>query len=290
MSSDPSDPRLTPARPDIAAKFLEGAVDADRFAHGELRVAITGTVPLRRSPADDAALDTQILYGERFMVYDTANGWAWGQAELDRYVGFVPEVMLGPAEDDATHRVSSKRTFLYPKADIKAPPRAILSMNAKLTVAVPVQTGGLTAVHGGFVFADHIVPIGSFVDDYAQVAERFVGVPYLWGGKDSVGLDCSGLVQTALERAGVPCPRDSDMQERELGRFVYRHDVDGPQLPALERGDLVFWRGHVGVMLDEARIVHANAAHMAVTIEPLSLAANRIAPAEGAVRSVKRLI
>ena len=115
---------------------------------------------------------------------------------------------------------------------------------------------------------DHLAPIGAgFETDAAGVALRFLGAPYLWGGRESLGLDCSGLVQQALAACGKACPRDTDMQAG-IGVAVAPGD--------LARGDLVFWKGHVGMMLDAERMVHANGHHMATVVEPLAEAIARI--------------
>jgi cell wall-associated NlpC family hydrolase len=138
---------------------------------------------------------------------------------------------------------------------------------------------------GSFVPARHLAEPGRFAKDFVAVAEQMVGAPYLWGGKTRQGLDCSGLVQTALHAAGIDCPRDSDMQQAELGRTV----EIGKDLGGLERGDLVFWKGHVGMMVDGFLLLHANAHHMAVVIESLDAAVSRIARTGLAITAVKRI-
>ncbi len=280
MSALP-DFRLTPARADLAADHLRGRVDAARFVTGtEHRVAVP-LAPLRREPRGDLGLDTELLLGERFTVYDRdAEGWSWGQGE-DGYVGYLPSEALEEAGDPATHAVAVLRTFVYPGPSIKLPPAAALPFGARLAV----RDGGerFAAVPGGFVWAGHLAAVDARAGDATAVAERFLGIPYLWGGKSSFGLDCSALVQTALAAAGIAAPRDTDMQERALGEAV---DPEGPLL----RGDLVFWRGHVGLMRDPATLLHANGHSMTVMSEPLPEARSRILAATGKdVTSVRRL-
>jgi cell wall-associated NlpC family hydrolase len=275
------DPRLTPARPDLAAMHLRGKVAAARFVAGEVREVVEPQMPVRRAPAPDAPLDTEALMGERVSVFETGEeGWAWGQLEADRYVGFMPAGALAAPGPQATHRVAALRTLVFPGPSIKLAPLAALPFGARLAVARHDDRFAVTAA-GGYVPARHLAPIGSREDDFVAVAERFLGVPYLWGGKTSLGIDCSGLVQVALDACGVPCPRDSDMQQDALGAPVAE--------AAPRRGDLMFWKGHVAIVRDAATLVHANAFHMAVAIEPIAAALARIRASDGEVVAVKRI-
>jgi cell wall-associated NlpC family hydrolase len=274
------DPRVTPARPDLAAAGLEGKVDAERFVEGVTRVVVETSAPLRREPRHDAKLDTEALYGERVTVYHTdGEGWAWGQIESDGYVGYLPANALVLRDEKPTHRVSALRTFLYPEPDIKAPPIMPLSFGSRVAVTRAEKDFAVTAQ--GAIFARHLAPLAQADSDFAATARKFTGTPYLWGGRTSLGLDCSALVQLSLSAAGIRCPRDSDMQERALG--------DPVPLERLQRGDLVFWKGHVAIACDAETLVHANAFHMAVEIEPLAQAVERIAALGARVTSVKRI-
>lgn len=275
------DRRLTPARPDLAAAHLRGQVAAPRYAEGKSLQVTDASAPLRREPAPDAPLETEALYGETVTVYDESEGWAWVQLACDGYVGYLPWIALG-APAAATHRVAALRAHVYPGPSIKLPPRMALSLGARLSVA-RLQGDFAVAADGAFLWARHLAEIGTFEPDFVAVAERFLNAPYLWGGRTSEGIDCSGLVQTALTAAGIPAPRDSDLQEATLGAAV---PADGP----LVRGDLVFWKGHVGVMRDAATLLHANGWHMAVVSEPLAEARARIASGGGGdVTGVRRL-
>jgi cell wall-associated NlpC family hydrolase len=278
------EPRLTPARADLAAKHLEGTVSAQRYVEGTLREVVEPQAPLRRAPLPDASLFTEALMGERFNVYETTDeGWAWGQLAGDHYVGWMPANALSLPGPAPTHRVSALRTFLFPGPDIKLPPLAALPFGARL--ALVRQEGPFAVAAAGCVPAQHVQPIDVAEPDFVAVAERFVGVPYLWGGKTSLGIDCSGLVQVALTACGISCPRDSDMQERALGTPVAA-DRD---LSDLHRGDLVFWEGHVAIVRDPDTLLHANAHHMAVAVEPLAAALDRIRQAGSDLTGVKRL-
>jgi cell wall-associated NlpC family hydrolase len=282
------DPRTTPARPDLAALHLKGDVEAARFVHGTEREVRDAQAPLRREPSPDAPLDTEALHGERVTVYDeNGEGWCWGQLCSDGYVGWIPANALRAPGPPPTHRVAALRTFVFPGRSIKAPPVDALSLGSRIAVRTRQRNdaGDLTDLESGFCIPTrHLAPIASKEPDFVAVAERFVGVPYLWGGKTSLGIDCSGLVQIALTASGAACPRDSDMQEHALGAPLPTDDLAG-----LRRGDLIFWKGHVAIVRDQQLIVHANAFHMAVAVEPIGEALRRIADAGSAVTSIKRL-
>lgn len=279
------DPRITPVRPDLADARLRGRVEAARFSEGTQKRVTAPSAPVRRHPAHDAALDTEALMGERVTVYDEHGGFAWVQVETDGYVGYAPADALGDVGTEPNHRVAALRTFVYPGPNLKLPPTAFLSFNA--AVAVVAHAGEYAELSGGgFVHLAHLVDLSTREPDFVAVAERFVGTPYLWGGKTSLGVDCSGLLQTALAAAGIPAPRDSDMMARDLGVPV---DI-GPELSGLQRGDLVCWGGHIGVMLDGERLLHANGHAMATAIEPLRVAEERIrTKSYGPITGVRRL-
>ncbi|MEO6340344.1 MAG: NlpC/P60 family protein [Caulobacteraceae bacterium] len=255
------DPRVTPARPDLAARALEGRLAADRYIDPipmQVRMPVAG---LRRAPERTAELDDQLLFGELFDLLESKDGWGWGQAPRDGYVGWVRLETLSEQIETPTHRIAALRTFALAEPSIKAPPKGRYSLNALVTVEA--QDDRFLKIAGsGWIAATHLAPLGQFETDPATVAERFVGTPYLWGGRDSLGLDCSGLVQQALYACGQGCPRDSDQQAATLGRTVSAADV--------ARGDLVAWAGHVGLMVGDSRLLHATAEHMAVVIEPLA--------------------
>jgi cell wall-associated NlpC family hydrolase len=278
------DPRLNAYRDDLAAEALRGEVAAPRFAEGEARQVTNGVAPVRRAPRADAGMDTEVLFGETVTVYDEASGWCWVQLTRDGYVGYVPATALGAELTPFTHRVSAVGTFVYPVADIKTPPLMALTLNAKLTILDEDERFARLA-GGGYVISRHIAERGRHAVDFVEIAERFIGSPYLWGGRTRRGIDCSGLVQVALEAAGIIAPRDSDMQQSGLGEEV----LVPADLEGLQRGDLVFWRGHVGIMTDSVFLLHANAHHMATAIEPLGEAVGRNASAGSPPAAIKRL-
>jgi cell wall-associated NlpC family hydrolase len=280
------DPRLTPARADLAAKHLEGKVPAARYVEGHVVEVVAPQAPLRREPRPDAPLGTEALKGERVTVYDTnEDGWSWGQLAADGYVGWLPSAALAPPGPAPTHKVAALRTLVFPGPSIKLPPLEALPLGATLAIAHVKDRLAVTA-SGAYLPAAHLVPIDSHEPDFVAVAERFVGVPYLWGGKTALGLDCSGLVQVALTACGIACPRDSDVQEAALGERV----AAAGDFADWQRGDLVFWKGHVGIVRERTGLLHANAFHMAVAIEPLADALSRISAAGDDVTSVRRIM
>jgi len=260
------DPRIIPLRDGIASRDLEGLVRAEVYLDPKTMSCTLPTAGIHRAPDAASEQMDQLLFGEAFDVIEEEGGFLWGQARRDGYVGFVAASSLAALAPEPTHRVGAVRTYAFAEASIKARASGPYSMNA--LVAVEAVEGRLSKVAGGgWMASEHLTPVGAFEADWAAVAERFLGAPYQWGGRESLGLDCSGLVQAALFACGRACPRDAD-QQAGLGHAIERG--------AFGRGDLVFWRGHVGIGLDAEHIVHANGFHMAVAIEPLETAISRI--------------
>ena len=275
------DPRITPARPDLAASHLKGTVAADRFVDGRMLTVAAPVLDLISTPDRDAGLATQLLMGEQFLALDENHetGLAWGQNQTDGYVGYVSLAGLEADCPDADHWVVANSTHLYPEPNIKTRPLEALSFLCR--VKVTGEDGAFYEVSaGGYCPKRHQEPIAPIADDYVAIAERFLGVPYLWGGRSFDGIDCSGLVQLALAATGISAPRDTDMQFLELGQPVEN---------TAQRGDLVFWKGHIGIMQSETILLHANANFMMVTSEPLAVAEARIAQTDGPITGIRRL-
>ena len=265
------DRRLFAYRSDLAEAGLEGKVQTARFVTGEGARVAEPVAALRPRPETACGIDTELLLGETVSVFERRDGWAWVKAEADGYVGYLPEAALA-APLVPTHHVIAPRSFIYPGPDLRLSGQRAVSMGSRLTVTGETETRGtryLTLADGGAVVAAHCLPLGQFSSgDPLDIAARFLETPYLWGGRSGFGIDCSGLVQMAMAMTGRTCPRESDMQEVFFTREIGRAD--------LRRGDLVFWKGHVGWMEDARTLLHANGHTMTVARENFDRAVERI--------------
>jgi cell wall-associated NlpC family hydrolase len=283
------DGRLNAFRPDLADMALKHRVEAARFVPGLPYRVTVAQAPVRSGPSADRTLLTEALCGEAVLVFESkADGWAWAQLRRDNYVGWMPADSLSEGEPAPTHKVTALRTLVFSGPDIKTPPLAGLPLGAEIAVTGEAEDRNARyalVAPAGAVVRQHLAPLDAWESDWTAVAERFLGTPYLWGGKTSLGIDCSGLVQVALQACGIATPRDTDMQEAALGVPLEASAAEG----RLRRGDLVFWKGHAGIMLDAERLLHANAFHMAVAIEPLRVAVERLSARGAAVTSIRRL-
>lgn len=282
------DRRLQAFRPDLADERLKGAVEAQRFVTGRPARVAAPVLDLRNAPRPDAGLDTQLLAGDEVMVFEETEGFAWVQGARDGYVGYAPATGLAEPGAAPTHVVAVPRTFSYREADMKKPATGALSMGSRLTVVGGATTRGTDYAlleSGEALVAAHLRPVGTVSGDYVAVAEELERTPYLWGGSSAFGIDCSGLVQLSMRMAGSDVRRDTDMQAATIGAAL---EV-GNDLAGLRRGDLVFWKGHVAIMVDEKTIIHANGHTMMVSREPLAAAVERIAYLYGAPTGFRRV-
>jgi cell wall-associated NlpC family hydrolase len=270
------DPRFNAYRSDLAAEALRDRVAAPRYVVGRPMQVARGVVPLRRRPEATAPQDSQLLAGEVVTLFHAAEGWAWVQNQADGYVGYLAEAALSPEIQRPSHWVATLRTFVFPEPDLKTVPLDHLPMTAQVT-SLEDQDGFSRISSGGWVYSRHLVPLDHLEADYVATALRFLGAPYLWGGKESAGLDCSGLVQVSLARAGIKAPRDCDLQAESLGEALPWGSVDAAGGRRPSRGDLLFSPGHVVIALDAGQVLHANSHAMAVTIEELAALEARLA-------------
>lgn len=290
------DARITPYKADLAATHLKDVVEAKNYGDAIRHQVMMPVIPLHKAPASASMMDTQLLLGAEFDIYDIHNGWAWGQeVQADGskhsggYVGYVPNMALARGAAEPTHRINVIRAPVFIKPDLKTAIRTTLPLNAKLSV--DGRDGDYLRVSGlghdmGYVHVNHIKTIVEAIvetkGDFVDIAELHCGLPYVWGGISPDGVDCSGLVQTSLRAVGKDALRDTDMQEASLGTTINK-DTE------LMRGDLVFWKGHVGIMRDATTLLHANAHHMLVASEPLAQAIACIEKSAGPVTSIKRM-
>lgn len=257
------DRRTTPANDRVAHVSLRGTVEAPAYTEGAFARVIAPLADLLVAPG--GARDRQVLLGDRFLVLDRHEGWAYGQAEKDGFCGYLPEEALGP-DAPVTHWVAAPASHLYPEPRTQAREIAALPFGAK--VAVTGQEGKFAQTAHGFIPAMHLRALEDRFDDPVAVAALFLGTPYLWGGNSRAGIDCSGLAQAALLACGIPCPGDSDLQET-VGTAI-------PEGAPLQPGDLLFWTGHVALVADATRILHATGHYMATVYEDREAAIARI--------------
>lgn len=278
MTHQHYDPRLTLARPDLAADHLEGIVPAAQYRPTERWRITAPVVNVYKKPLDDsnphAALETQWLYGEDIDVLDIADGWAFGQSLADGYVGYCRTEHLAKPDTESTHRVTNILTHLYDKPNIKSTPVVPLSYGSELTLTE--EDGAFLRTSDG-LYIPRIHVQDKFVHALEPISEafRFLGVPYLWGGRSAFGIDCSALIQLCLQSCGIPFPREMDLQSAVKGQVVAR--------AALQTGDLVFFahddsktnpdgtliHGHIGIMVDDTMMIHANDTMMATSMDDL---------------------
>lgn len=281
------DARLNAFRPDLADESLRGRVEAARFTAGRPGRIVTPVADMLKAPDGAASMNTQLVLGDEVRLFEAGGGWAWVQAGHDGYVGYVAGDAVGGQAPAPTHVVSAPRTFVYPGPDLRLPRQRALSMGSRLRVVGEAETRNTryALLDGGeAVIAAHLLPAGTAAADYVAVAETLLHTPYLWGGTSGFGIDCSGLVQLSMRMAGVPVLRDTDMQVASVGAPV---DVSAGYAD-LKRGDLVFWKGHVAIMVDAATMIHASGHAMLVCLEPLADAIRRIGYLYGLPTAVRR--
>lgn len=278
------DPNLHPYRSDLAAAKLKGLVESARFVDPIPHQVSAGVAPLRKVPEPDGEQLSQALHGDVIDIYEERGGFGWGQMQSDGYVGWFDMAALSAPVLATTHKIKVLRTYAFSGPSARAAPHFLLSLGAQLSLQTERENGFVAVERAGWIYEAHLAPLTEHANDPVSIAEQFLHAPYQWGGVESLGLDCSGLIQTAFKAAGLLLPRDSYMQ-REVGHSV---PID-PNLKGLKRGDIVCWKGHVALMIDETHILHANGYHMAVAHEPLAAAVERLGANYGAILTIRRL-
>lgn len=284
-SSQSYDPRVTPVRPDLAADNLRGRVKVPRYASAVPHQVVRDGACLSFTPDANARQESQLLFGELFDVYDRNGDWCWGQNRADGYVGFVPASALSTDLHEPTHRVASRMLQLYPGPDLKL--RAIGEISLGATVRVVDLEGSFAQIAGGqWLYAKHLVDLDFINVDLIGTALKFLGTPYVWGGRSAGGLDCSALLQLALCMAGERAPRDSDQLEKSVG--VALPIADGHDFAQIQDGDMVFFPGHCGLFVHGWRFLHANAFDMEVSLHSFSDVIDRADASGEGVTSIRR--
>ena len=286
MSADRTlDPRIHPYRDDLAAAHLKGRVEAKTFVDGRPTRVRIPFAALMTKPDRGALQASECLYGEAFTVYDERDGWAWGQCGHDGYVGYVAAKALAGDAPQPTHWVTAARSLVFPDAKGEYPPARGFSMRSLVAVADAAGDYARLA-DGGWMFAPHLAPVGESRPGFIAHAKKFLGAPYMWGGRGGLGIDCSGLIQVSMAAAGIDCPRDSDQQREALGE-----DLGIPDDHAtLKAGDVVFFPGHVGFYLGDGRFLHASSFDMMVSVHPFADVLARVRARHGKdVLKVRRI-
>ncbi len=260
------DPRVNAFRPDLADARLRGQVQAKRFVQPALMRVADSRLAMFAAPEKMAAMSSELRAGELVDVFERRDGLAWVQNRSDQYVGYVAANGLSETLADTAWRIVSPLAYIHPEPDIKTIPQDMVPFPARVAVTKFFPEGWAQLSTGGFVSDRHLEPATQRHSDYVFTAGRLLNAPYLWGGRTAQGIDCSGLVQVALELAGIECPRDSDQQRQAFGAPPPANWSDYP----FTRGDIVFFKGHVGMMADATHLLHANSHHMKVTSEPLA--------------------
>jgi len=272
------DGRIHAARGDLADISLAGTLFSAHYARAVELTCIAAGTPVHSAPSKSSGAVSELLRGEVFHALDLTTDWAWGFCGHDGYVGYVRREALDVREL-ATHRITAAAAPIFAAADIKSsiadywPRGALLQGEAQ---------GDFIACAEGFVHARHVAPADQSERDWTAVAELYLGLPYIWGGRGHRGVDCSGLVQVALSQCGIAVPRDTDLQREGIGSPLAAGD-------SLRRGDIVFFPGHVGIMTDDAHLLHANAHWMAVVVEPLADVIERFGSEENPVLARRRI-
>lgn len=229
---------------------------------------------MKLSTEETSLLETECLYGESVEIIKNYSDWVYCKLNTDSYYGWIDKNSLGKLKK-ATHRVIAIRSFIYKERNAKSDTLLYLPMGSLLALEeihsdwAKISTPINGQIKSGYIPIGHIVKIGHKVSDWVNFAEKLKGTPYKWGGRDTLGLDCSALLQLSYQTFGVNIPRNSSQQVK-----LNKKRIDS--ISDLKRGCVVFWKGHVGIMIDNLNCLHSNAFHMKAVIEPLEDIINRM--------------
>ena len=273
------DRRITAIRKDIASDYFKGLIKRKKFVEGVKHTVISNYSPLHSSKS--STISSQLLFGEQVYVFDQSNGWSWVQGMRDGYVGYTPSKNLKKQRIKSSHKVSSLRTFVYSSSNIKSDVITYLSLNSLVLIS-DRRNNFVKIKNLGWCFKNDFEKISKSNFNIVELSKKYLGTPYLWGGRDSMGIDCSGLVLNIMQMNCINFPRDTDLQESFVTKSI-KYEKN------LRAGDLVFWKGHVAMMVDKKNIIHANAFHMITNIEPLQTVKKRILKENGKVVKYGRI-
>jgi len=282
-----SDPRALMSNGRVAHVSLRGQVAAERFTEGTWMRVCTPVAALRDAPGGQGGRRArELVLHERFLALEETSEGVFGAAGRDGYVGWMAPEALAPDTAPMTHVVCARQSYLACVPELKdgRDDVELVSFGTPVRVSATHEDGrwaevgrlrpaaecdGHKTEWTAYIPAAHLRPLGAPETDPVAVALRFLGTPYHWGGNSGFGIDCSGLAQAAHLACDIDCPGDSDLQRNALGEAL------APDA-RLRRGDVVFWPGHVGLMVDASAFVHATAYGMAVVVEPLATVEARI--------------
>jgi hypothetical protein len=279
------DKNTNPYRDDIAAEKLRGLVGATKFIAPVTKQIVSGSASMKSAPSDNASQVSEALCGDIFEIYEEKDGYSWGQIVRNEYVGYIKSESLADKIINPNRKIRALRTYGFSIPKVQGMVIANLSMNAQVFATEKKENGFVDCGRHGWIYEKHLATLDEYYSDPAEVAQMFLHAPYYWGGVQSNGLDCSGLVETSFAACGIKLPRDAYMQEKCGQELAIKDDLSG-----LKRNDLIFWKGHVGIMLDEVNFIHANGWHMCVAIEPLFEANERYLKLDLPIRSIRRVM
>lgn len=278
------DKSLNPYRDDLAAQYLKGQVNAGNFVAPKLHQIKCDYAYLKTAPDTSSPNVSEVFFGELVDIYEIKNDFAWVQLKRDNYVGYLPFECVSTEIIEANKKINTIRSFAFSIPKVQGEIKNILPLNSLVKATDRVENGFVYCDGLGFIYLKHLCDLDEYAANPVELAKYFLKTPYAWGGRQALGIDCSGLIQTIHEACGINLPRDARMQEK-MGELI----IPSPDFSNLKAGDLLFWQGHVAMMIDNENIIHANSFHMCVEIEPLAQTIKRYDGLGLGLRSVRRI-